>query len=141
MFLWKACHDILPSKSTLKRRFHGNGSFGDQCPRCGEDAESIEHILFFCSFSFICWYLWKYRNAFIFSSSVESPIEVWNKSQLAFYEFLSSSFITPDAKEEKVKISGNWKPPDLNVVKINCDASVDLVSGKACVAAVIRDEH
>ena len=54
MFGWKAAHNGLPVRTNLARR----GMQVDQiCPRCGEDAETIEHMLLFCEVSQKVWYL------------------------------------------------------------------------------------
>ncbi|GMJ12482.1 hypothetical protein like AT2G02650 [Hibiscus trionum] len=53
--MWKTCHNIVPSKHVLKRRLHGKGHNDDLCPRCCEESESLEHILFFCPFGQAIW--------------------------------------------------------------------------------------
>ncbi|GMI74877.1 hypothetical protein like AT4G29090 [Hibiscus trionum] len=54
-FLWRLCHDIVPTKSTLRARFHGNLQDQDNCPHCYQHQESAEHILFFCPFAQATW--------------------------------------------------------------------------------------
>ncbi|KAL4302064.1 hypothetical protein GQ457_10G006820 [Hibiscus cannabinus] len=39
--------------------------------------------------SFLCWNLWKSRNSLVFTASLDSPIEVWNRVAKAFEEFVS----------------------------------------------------
>ncbi|KAK8972071.1 hypothetical protein V6N11_063335 [Hibiscus sabdariffa] len=46
-FIWKACHNVVPSNENLARRHHSRTS---SCFRCGEPNESLEHILFFCPY-------------------------------------------------------------------------------------------
>nr|XP_027060725.1 uncharacterized protein LOC113687277 [Coffea arabica] len=44
-FLWKCLHDILPTHENIFRRI-GKGE--PWCRGCGESAETLEHLLFFC---------------------------------------------------------------------------------------------
>jgi hypothetical protein len=45
MFLWKACHNLLPNKDNLRKRGIMNYSL---CPICGLEVESTHHILWSC---------------------------------------------------------------------------------------------
>ncbi|KAL4279023.1 hypothetical protein GQ457_03G030420 [Hibiscus cannabinus] len=54
-FLWKMCHNIVPTKSILVGRFHGTFCASDCCPRCGDKVESIGHLAFFCPFARAMW--------------------------------------------------------------------------------------
>ncbi|KAL4278069.1 hypothetical protein GQ457_03G015870 [Hibiscus cannabinus] len=54
-FIWRACHNILPSNGNLCRRFNGLFGGGPTCPRCGEGFENVEHTLFFCPFASTVW--------------------------------------------------------------------------------------
>ncbi|KAK9037517.1 hypothetical protein V6N11_022426 [Hibiscus sabdariffa] len=49
-FLWKLCHNILPTKGNLHDRFHGTFYASSMCPRCGIDKETVEHLFFFLPF-------------------------------------------------------------------------------------------
>lgn len=45
MFMWRACHNLLPTKYNLLRR----GVVLDAlCPICGKDDEIVKHILWNC---------------------------------------------------------------------------------------------
>jgi hypothetical protein len=41
-FIWRACHDILPTKENLMRRKIVSDPF---CPICGVEVETVSHIL------------------------------------------------------------------------------------------------
>ena len=45
MFLWKACHNALPTKENLKWR---QISVDSHCPLCGLYEEFVGHILWLC---------------------------------------------------------------------------------------------
>lgn len=42
-FIWKACHDRIPTTANLKKRGIG---VDDQCNLCGEGVETTEHFFF-----------------------------------------------------------------------------------------------
>ncbi|KAL4379926.1 hypothetical protein GQ457_02G020200 [Hibiscus cannabinus] len=191
-FVWKACHNIIPSNGNLSIRFHGNFRGGSSCPRCGENCESVEHLLFFCPFaktvwkcsgfgyepetrgfpgfgqwwkklstlnkkglfgeglnllSFLCWHLWKSRNALVFEASIDSPIDVWNRALNAFEEYVSSqnndlsSHVSSSTSALTTLPPSNWTPPPPGFLKINCDAAFEVHSGRAVAACVVRDEY
>ncbi|KAK8629910.1 hypothetical protein V6N13_078727 [Hibiscus sabdariffa] len=54
-FLWKLCHNILPTRGVLSNQFHGAFSSSPACSRCGENFECSEHCLFFCPFAQAVW--------------------------------------------------------------------------------------
>jgi hypothetical protein len=43
MFMWRACHDLLPTKQNLLRR-----GVDDLCLFCLQEAETMKHILWSC---------------------------------------------------------------------------------------------
>ncbi|XP_027157869.1 uncharacterized protein LOC113759492 [Coffea eugenioides] len=51
-FLWKCLHDILPTHDNIFKR---TGKGEPWCRRCGESAETLEHLLFFCRTSEQIW--------------------------------------------------------------------------------------
>lgn len=52
MFLWRVCNDILPTKEKLFRR-KIVPDLG--CPKCGKEAESNGHLLWWCDASKAVW--------------------------------------------------------------------------------------
>ncbi|KAK9047273.1 hypothetical protein V6N11_053121 [Hibiscus sabdariffa] len=70
---------------------------------------------------------------------VETPLEVWNKAEGAFREFLDaqpmeSSRGTPLQDDEPV-----WTPPTLVHYKVCCDAAFEKKTGRAAAAGVALD--
>ncbi|KAL8459116.1 hypothetical protein ACS0TY_036548 [Phlomoides rotata] len=51
-FLWRACNDALPSLQALRRR---GIQLDPTCPACGEEVESLSHILLRCSVAVHSW--------------------------------------------------------------------------------------
>jgi hypothetical protein len=70
MFMWRACNDILPTRSNLlKGRMIDDG----RCPWCNLEEESIAHAIWFCP----------------------ATIDVWNADHSIFYKcaFVEQSFL------------------------------------------------
>ncbi|KAL4271646.1 hypothetical protein GQ457_13G013030 [Hibiscus cannabinus] len=63
-FIWKACHNVVPSNENLARRHHSRTS---SCLRCGDPNKSLEHILFLCPLSQAIWR----ASAFHYSPSLQ----------------------------------------------------------------------
>jgi zinc-binding in reverse transcriptase len=53
LFLWKACHDGLPTAVVMHRRI---SSISPTCARCREENEFLVHMLFFCPSSRAVWF-------------------------------------------------------------------------------------
>ena len=51
-FWWKVCVNAIASKENLWRRNCGSDP---TCPRCKKEIESVEHIVFRCSFISSVW--------------------------------------------------------------------------------------
>ncbi|KAL4379350.1 hypothetical protein GQ457_02G009300 [Hibiscus cannabinus] len=94
----------------------------------------------------LCWNIWKSRNSFVFSSLMESPIEVWNRAFEAYEEFspLLNSNLTQQSFSLPQDLSNSasqfWTKPPLGVLKVNCDAAFDRSIGSAAIACVVRDD-
>lgn len=53
MFLWRACHEILPTRVVLMRRHVGTNPY---CQFCSTEVETVTHVLFVCPFFSSIWY-------------------------------------------------------------------------------------
>ncbi|KAL4317831.1 hypothetical protein GQ457_18G000740 [Hibiscus cannabinus] len=91
--------------------------------------------------AFLCWSLWKARNGFVFSAFTETPIDTWMKAQCAFSEFSALNEQKSTPPSVPLTASEQWIPPGPGFVKVNVDASVDLVRRKASAAVIFRDEE
>ncbi|KAK9020266.1 hypothetical protein V6N11_054756 [Hibiscus sabdariffa] len=87
------------------------------------------------------WQIWKSRNLWTFSGVYVSPFEVYNKAESSFFEYAHSSTHIPHLRSSKSSpMTFSWTPPTEGWIKINCDASIDVVSGSVGAAVVMCDE-
>jgi hypothetical protein len=52
MFMWRASHNLLPTKENMQRKGIVNES---SCPICGRTSENIAHILCTCPLTMDVW--------------------------------------------------------------------------------------
>lgn len=52
-FLWRIGSGALATNEALARRFGGRDPM---CPVCGEEKETLKHLLFLCSWANKCWH-------------------------------------------------------------------------------------
>lgn len=53
LFIWKACQNALPIKNNLYRRKCVDDPI---CPLCGEEVETVEHLMLRCPMTYPVWY-------------------------------------------------------------------------------------
>lgn len=51
-FLWRACHETIPTRTALVRRHDGTNLF---CEFCKSDIETGAHLFFQCSYFLSIW--------------------------------------------------------------------------------------
>ncbi|KAL4384556.1 hypothetical protein GQ457_15G009290 [Hibiscus cannabinus] len=152
-FIWRACRNAIASKCNIKHRLKiGN----DECPRCGEDSESLEHILFFAhlhklfgrrQISVIVRNVLvspgsvNARNAFVFTGVDSDPSLSWLLAHDAFMEFSQINILEPSRLYQENGHNQQCTPTPPDCIKINCDASFINFSSSAAGAAVFRDSH
>lgn len=120
LFLWQTCANALPVKSNMARR----GSDVDMvCTLCGEEMESITHLLLYCGQEHLVWYASSLRidmkqNKFVkfqdflwtslehFSPQYVSILaytswEIWNRCNTAIFEKKVFQFheVNPKARD------------------------------------------
>ncbi|KAL4348964.1 hypothetical protein GQ457_17G013080 [Hibiscus cannabinus] len=78
-------------------------------------------------------------GACVISHRGHVSIEVWHLASASSSEFEMIHCTSAVLKANERTLNEKWAPPVNGCVKVNCDASVDCVSGEACVAAIIRD--
>ncbi|XP_012072790.1 uncharacterized protein LOC105634534 [Jatropha curcas] len=78
-FLWRACHDILPSKS----RLHLKGlNIDDRCLACGEEETDV-HALVGCPVAVSCWSVWRqWSQGFAAEDFIDWLSLVWNRGEM-----------------------------------------------------------
>ncbi|KAL4295277.1 hypothetical protein GQ457_12G009480 [Hibiscus cannabinus] len=90
--------------------------------------------------AYLLWQIWKNMNLWVFSGISSSPLEIWTKVESSFYEFSHSSVCTPHYRlSTSFPLTPSWIPTSEGWIKINCDASVDVVSGLVGAVTVMCD--
>ncbi|XP_057250731.1 uncharacterized protein LOC130591430 [Beta vulgaris subsp. vulgaris] len=149
MFLWKACHDGLPSKDRLEKC---KVFIPQQCVLCCNALESISHLCFQSPFTlevFAC--LQFIRNKVIFNDEGFSPHRVSYMISSFFAQrsksaaeggndiiIPSPTIIRPFPKVARAGPNLVWSPPPANLCKLNFDGSKDSISN-AALGFVIRN--
>ncbi|KAK3189500.1 hypothetical protein Dsin_029061 [Dipteronia sinensis] len=110
IFIWKACHDWIPTNSNLLRR---GIQVDARCPLCGTDDETTMP----CGDRSNVWDILSWSNAFVSDR----------------YPATGNNFV--QASLERVK----WKPSDQGEYKINCKAVIHRDCGWIGFGIVIRD--
>ncbi|XP_048494587.1 uncharacterized protein LOC125494808 [Beta vulgaris subsp. vulgaris] len=143
LFLWKACHDGLPSKDRLKK-----------CkvfvPYWIEEWHSISDGASISKFSFVWWFIWFTRNKVIFNEEGFTPCKVsfmissffaqWLKAAAKGEEDVGNPSPRCSAKPKVVRVGKNivWTPPPENFCKLDLNGLKD-PNGNAALGFVIRD--
>ncbi|KAL4367152.1 hypothetical protein GQ457_05G012660 [Hibiscus cannabinus] len=89
--------------------------------------------------AFVCWFLWKSRNALVFQGSCDNPIEIWHLAARSDAEFKDVNSI-PSRPLPNFLVSP-WQSPPADFIKVNCDASFDHRTKKAGLAAIFRNSN
>ncbi|CAL9022281.1 unnamed protein product, partial [Prunus brigantina] len=89
-------------------------------------------------FVFICWYIWKWRNDFIFNNAVDLPFNSRELIINAARDWVKATTNTHPGVG-KIQIMLAWTPPDIRVLKLNVDGSRKGNTGSIGVGRVIRD--
>ncbi|KAL5798630.1 hypothetical protein ACOSQ2_003450 [Xanthoceras sorbifolium] len=116
IFIWRVCHNAIPSLCNLCSR---KIVVDPCCSRCGNAPESSAHALFwakiaeFEEFCMILWGVWSDRNA-VFGSPSQPP---------------------------RQPCSASWSPPPAGSLKLNTDAAVKSGFSVMGSGAVVRDSQ
>ncbi|XP_059635646.1 uncharacterized protein LOC132277822 [Cornus florida] len=134
-FLWQCVHGVLPTLAALK---HRGLSEEDCCSFCGEDPETLEHLLFRCSMSIQVWKLSPLRldcRSWGIHSFDEWWITVCNQGVdlivssvvSAFWEFRDANqFPQLSYRHCSPMLLSNyvvWSPSEAGSIKCNMDAT------------------
>ncbi|XP_043710514.1 uncharacterized protein LOC122659471 [Telopea speciosissima] len=100
--------------------------------------ESLSHA------SFLCWYLWRARNDYVFNTKNWTPQEIITVAERAFLEFHATSasghattFTSYCASAATI----NWISPPVGYRKVNCDATLRNRSSKGGLGFIFRDHR
>ncbi|KAL7253272.1 hypothetical protein ACSBR1_007747 [Camellia fascicularis] len=107
------------------------------------EEESCKPLL--CRVIWLCWSIWKARNAYIFNHEPVDPFYVIAKANWEEFEFLAArtSFPVQTGVTNQVRSSSvsRWIPPARGLLKVNCDATFHPMSSKGAIAVLLRDDR
>ncbi|KAH1047395.1 hypothetical protein J1N35_038179 [Gossypium stocksii] len=136
--LWKMYNDFLPTFGHLnKRNMHIINIF----PLCQKEGETVDHLLRFCSVTCqilnVLKAIWFTRNRLVHEGIRQTVNELLG--------FMSGYLQEIDALEFAKSINFSpeqtfWKPSDLGFIKLNFDASYNVVLKTSILGILARDE-
>ncbi|KAG6645401.1 hypothetical protein CIPAW_08G120100 [Carya illinoinensis] len=135
--MWE-CPSARDVWSLSSRKFHKastlSPSFAKKLESLVASKETEELLLF----AVTAWYLWKRRNEVVLQGHLTHPSSAVSQSQ-QLVEDLQKLPVSKKVMALKQQTSPPWEAPPQGKFKVNWDASVDEVSCKVGVGAVLRD--
>ncbi|KAK3187896.1 hypothetical protein Dsin_027457 [Dipteronia sinensis] len=153
VFVWKACHDWLPTMANLACRKSRLMKLKSACsswlPSTAMIRGSYSNLFDFvldCFSSITCdelrlictilWRVWFIRNSVVHGAASQTLLEVSHWAR----RFLAKMY---GCKQLKLKVAPirdvKWRPPDTGCYKINCDVVVDVEEGFIGIGVAVRD--
>ncbi|KAL5755359.1 hypothetical protein ACOSP7_023579 [Xanthoceras sorbifolium] len=145
IFIWRVCHNAIPSLCNLCSR---KIVVDPCCSRCGDAPESSAHALFWCSSvrpiweSSVFWDILNLQNAVCHSKSprVSADLVSWSLSLLHEFQGTQKVFGSP-LQPPRQPCSSPWSPPPAGSLKLNSDAAVKPGCSVMGSGAVVRDSQ
>uniref|UniRef100_A0A2N9E4N8 Reverse transcriptase zinc-binding domain-containing protein n=1 Tax=Fagus sylvatica TaxID=28930 RepID=A0A2N9E4N8_FAGSY len=144
VFMWKACKGILP---TLANLFAKGISNTFSCVWCGEEAETVDHLLWQCEFAQRMWhecpvtFCPTVHLAMSFKEFIESCVlALFSPAAGIALDYIESGkMLTESISPPTALLSFKWKPPDAMNHKLNfyCHHGTD--GHMVGVGVLIRD--
>ncbi|XP_056688793.1 uncharacterized protein [Spinacia oleracea] len=95
------------------------------------------------SFGVAIWWIWKWRNSFVFNRKHEIPVDIGAFIQVRIDETKRSledlTFEVHGPRQERVETFIRWNPPLAGCYSLNCDGAAKGAPGAAGGGAIIRD--
>ena len=126
-FVWRACHNVLPTKCNLVR---WNIINLEVCELCNEGQEDVLHAL---------WQRWVVESVWSCHSWAQQAV---NPPPLTFCDLFDRFLqVTDDFRKEIFAVAAwcLWRPPEHDHFKVNFDAAVFKSFNLADIGVVIRD--
>ncbi|KAE8695666.1 hypothetical protein F3Y22_tig00110694pilonHSYRG00195 [Hibiscus syriacus] len=140
-FIWLALRQRLMTHSERSRR---GISSDNLCPVCGNLAHNSvldrSELRWRHCFGIMIWRLWKQRNCFVFQGQVWSTQEII-RSTLAWARTIRHQPQPTQRSLDQNRIRKQWKPPNMEVLKVNTDGVVSPRASVAASGGVIRDSE
>ncbi|XP_058222364.1 uncharacterized protein LOC131332256 [Rhododendron vialii] len=135
-FIWRVIRNWVACKDNLCKRKCAHSPL---CPICELEQESVEHVLFRCAWTEVCWAIWKARNDCIFNGVMPQPERTIDQAKRANFDYLQASF--EDVKERATNPNRivKWSPPPPSFIKFNCDGAFSSSRSLAIFGCLARD--
>ncbi|KAL5834454.1 hypothetical protein ACOSQ4_013951 [Xanthoceras sorbifolium] len=156
IFIWRVCHNAIPSLCNLCSR---KIMVDPCCSRCGDAPESSAHALFWCSsvrsiwestvfwdvlnlqrhiscFDLILWVFVRAKRA----EFEDADLVSWSLSLLREFQGTQKVFGSPP-QPPRQPCSASWSPPPAGSLKLNTDAAVKSGFSVMGSGAVVRDSQ
>ncbi|BFG33690.1 hypothetical protein CerSpe_199640 [Prunus speciosa] len=89
-------------------------------------------------FIYTCWYIWKWRNNYVFNDEEELPFKPLNCILTNANDWFANAY-GPNSKSIRVPVSLVWDPPGFGYFKLNIDGSRNSDTGAIGAGGVIRN--
>ncbi|KAK3212070.1 hypothetical protein Dsin_016776 [Dipteronia sinensis] len=87
-----------------------------------------------------CIIMWFHRNSIAHGSSLSSMADVGKWSKAFLDDFITANHTSGDKRKTRHKSEkDNWKPPEEDFYKVNCDAWVDRNGYRTGIGVIIQD--
>uniref|UniRef100_A0A2N9FI47 CCHC-type domain-containing protein n=1 Tax=Fagus sylvatica TaxID=28930 RepID=A0A2N9FI47_FAGSY len=151
LFMWRACLDILPTKTKL----FGKGLIHTvSCLWCEEELESSAHVLWQCEFAQRIWSACPVtisefllgvgdlnaRNRLHWENKLLSVNDIWQRAVAMVMDFKEVGLQVQEVGgSSEILRASRWRPPDQGFYKLNMGFSVDPVLKLVGMGSLIRD--
>lgn len=124
--------------SELWPKLHGfkRGGFGDLFQWIFERGVGYE----FERFVMICWSLWFERNQVVFNNKIKDWEDVIIRARRLGENFFTTEHV-PNSFDLQQSLCHFWRPPPVDFIKVNVDASVTISADSYGVGLVGRDSN
>ncbi|MBA0575090.1 hypothetical protein Golob_024235, partial [Gossypium lobatum] len=142
IIIWRLSWNYLPTKVNLQ---HRKLTVNTRCPRCGEVAETMNHLFRECPVTVEVWRALSLQNIMMFQSENKRVHEgkVSNGKEVA--RFVNNYIIELTGFEKRdskiIKENKRWKYPQWEFIKINFDGAYNQNQNRSATVVVARDSE
>ncbi|KAI8000015.1 hypothetical protein LOK49_LG09G01931 [Camellia lanceoleosa] len=128
-FAWRLCNNYLATRQNL-------------CNRSFDNTHARQEIVY--KLLWLCWHIWKARNAHIFTHAPVDPRDVIVKAVRDDLEFLSAQALLVAQASNLRPAAGAaraWVPSSPGSLRVNCDVVIQPGATVGMAAALLRNDQ